>query len=91
MSPGDSVRRADERFLDPRMTAEVLDVIKDLAASGQTMIVVTRARAPALPFSTIAPYCRRSASAGKSPETGNHRPDSSPGGQRQPTGDDSHC
>jgi ABC-type histidine transport system ATPase subunit len=29
--------------LDPRMTAEVLDVIADLAAEGQTMIVVTHA------------------------------------------------
>ncbi len=29
--------------LDPRMTAEVLDVMADLAASGQTMIVVTHA------------------------------------------------
>jgi ABC-type histidine transport system ATPase subunit len=29
--------------LDPRMTAEVLDVISDLAAEGQTMIVVTHA------------------------------------------------
>jgi ABC-type polar amino acid transport system ATPase subunit len=29
--------------LDPRMTAEVLEVMADLAASGQTMIVVTHA------------------------------------------------
>jgi polar amino acid transport system ATP-binding protein len=29
--------------LDPRMTAEVLDVMADLAAEGQTMIVVTHA------------------------------------------------
>lgn len=29
--------------LDPRMTAEVLDVLADLAKSGQTMIVVTHA------------------------------------------------
>jgi ABC-type polar amino acid transport system ATPase subunit len=29
--------------LDPRMTAEVLEVMSDLAASGQTMIVVTHA------------------------------------------------
>ncbi len=29
--------------LDPRMTAEVLDVMSDLAAEGQTMIVVTHA------------------------------------------------
>jgi polar amino acid transport system ATP-binding protein len=29
--------------LDPRMTAEVLAVMADLAASGQTMIVVTHA------------------------------------------------
>jgi ABC-type polar amino acid transport system ATPase subunit len=29
--------------LDPRMTAEVLDVMADLAATGQTMIVVTHA------------------------------------------------
>ncbi len=29
--------------LDPRMTAEVISVIADLAGSGQTMIVVTHA------------------------------------------------
>jgi ABC-type polar amino acid transport system ATPase subunit len=29
--------------LDPRMTSEVIDVMSDLAASGQTMIVVTHA------------------------------------------------
>jgi polar amino acid transport system ATP-binding protein len=29
--------------LDPRMTAEVLEVMSDLAAEGQTMIVVTHA------------------------------------------------
>ncbi|MGD9636636.1 MAG: hypothetical protein AB7U97_25360, partial [Pirellulales bacterium] len=29
--------------LDPRMAAEVIEVISDLAASGQTMIVVTHA------------------------------------------------
>jgi ABC-type histidine transport system ATPase subunit len=29
--------------LDPRMAAEVIEVIADLAASGQTMIVVTHA------------------------------------------------
>ncbi len=29
--------------LDPRMTAEVLSVLTDLAAAGQTMVVVTHA------------------------------------------------
>ena len=31
--------------LDPKMTAEVLSVISDLAKSGQTMLVVTHAMA----------------------------------------------